>query len=151
MTPVDLYLALCWFGHDAGQHQIIVQYLELTPRACRAEIRIHQSQHPQDHRNCECVPFQQVDVTPHTVEILPPRQPEHHVRVTIHRQATPVWPFLIPAIVVFAFVAGRFLFIPLIVVMAIFTAYPAIGITFALWLVLIIGIAIHQRWRGHPF
>jgi hypothetical protein len=86
-----------------------------------------------------------------TVEILSPRQPEHHVRVTIHRQATPGWPFLIPAIVVFAFVAGRFLFIPLIVVMAIFTAYPAIGITFALWLVLIIGIAIHQRWRGHPF
>jgi hypothetical protein len=86
------------------------------------------------------------------VEILPPRQPEHHVRVTIHRQATPVWPFLVaPAILIFAFVAGRFLFVPLIVVMAIFAAYPVVGYAFLIWLVLVIAIAIHERWRGHPF
>ena len=31
------------------------------------------------------------------------------------------------------------------------TAYPAVGIALAIWLVLVIAVAIHQRWRGHPF
>src|SRR6478609_6224108 len=44
---------------------------------------------------------------------------------------------------------GRFLFIPVLV--ALLTAYPAVGIALAIWLLLVIGIAIHQRWRGNPF
>jgi hypothetical protein len=34
---------------------------------------------------------------------------------------------------------------------ALLTAYPAVGIALAIWLLLVIGIAIHQRWRGNPF
>lgn len=65
MTAIVLYLALCWSGHDAGQHQIIVAHLMLSARECSAEIRLHQYHHPQDKRSCACIAAQQIDVTPH--------------------------------------------------------------------------------------
>jgi hypothetical protein len=61
-----LYLALCWSGHDAGQHEIIVHHLMLSARECSAGIKLHQYHHAQDQaRSCACVPLQQVDITPH--------------------------------------------------------------------------------------
>jgi hypothetical protein len=65
VNAVVLYLALCWSGHDAGQHEIIVQHLMLSARECSAEIKLHQYHHAQDKRPCACVPVQQVDITPH--------------------------------------------------------------------------------------
>ena len=64
MLSAILYLALCFSGHDAGQHELIVHHLLSTPRECGAEIRLHQYNHPQDNRSCACVPVQQIDVTP---------------------------------------------------------------------------------------
>jgi hypothetical protein len=66
VTAVVLYLAMCWSGHDAGKHEIIVHHLMASPRECAVEIKLWRwPHHPQDDRPCACVPVQQVDVTPH--------------------------------------------------------------------------------------
>jgi hypothetical protein len=59
-----LYLALCWSGHDAGQHELIAHHIEANPRNCWAEIKIYKSNHVHDNRLCACIPFRQIDVSP---------------------------------------------------------------------------------------
>lgn len=65
MNAVVLYLALCWSGRDAGQHEIIVNHLMLSARECSADIKLHRYHSPQDERPCACLPVQQIDITPH--------------------------------------------------------------------------------------
>jgi hypothetical protein len=64
MNAAVLYLALCWSGRDAGQHEIVVHHLMLSARECSGDIKLHRYHSPQDERPAP-VPMQQIDVTPH--------------------------------------------------------------------------------------
>jgi hypothetical protein len=87
-----------------------------------------------------------------TVEILPPRQAEHYVRVTVRHQATPpAWIIPLAIIAALSMITPYGLIVTIVVAAVFVTAHPAVAIAFAASLVLVIAIGVVQRWRGHPF
>jgi len=84
------------------------------------------------------------------VEILPPQQPERGVNITVrHHHHAPQIAAL--GLVVVAFLAGRFLVIPLIVVIVLAVTFPALARAWLLIVALVTGAALYERWHGRPF
>jgi hypothetical protein len=90
-----------------------------------------------------------------TVEILPPRQPEHHVRVDVHhhrqRQHMPRLAIALLIIAAVMWISPLGVIIALVLIAAVLMMHPAVAIILAAWLALMIVIAIRARLKGRPF
>jgi hypothetical protein len=93
-------------------------------------------------------------------EILSPEvEPTPRIRVEVthryqlpqRRSAPPAWITPLVVILFFSMVSPYALIVAIVMGSVLLAADPTIAIALAIYLALVIGIAIHQRWRGHPF
>jgi hypothetical protein len=88
-----------------------------------------------------------------TVEILPPEQPERHIRVTVHHQRHQAPPWIVPlAIIALLLMISPFgLVVALVMLAVLVSAHPTVAISVAGSFVLVVAIGVHQRRKGVPF
>jgi hypothetical protein len=77
----------------------------------------------------------------HRVEII------HHHR----RHDVPAWIVPLAIIVLLSLVSPYALIVTIVLIAVFVTMHPMIGIVFGICLTLIIGMAVHERYRGRPF
>jgi hypothetical protein len=86
-----------------------------------------------------------------TVEILPPRQSEHHVHVTVHHRHNGIRPQQVIIAAALLFVVLILLRSPGALILLAVLVPPTVWIAIGIFVAILAIAAIRERWHGRPF